>query len=724
MRADVNKIRNSVFSLGRAIPTGWGWEGDRGRSRWRRARGDSAESAVMTVEVTRPPGTAVWRQTVPCKPGEFYRVEAEFTCDLEGDGVRRGERSGFILTVRPFSGEPKPRNHRADSSRESQRTPGVRKASNPTIVRAYFEAPEGVRRIEICVGIVDAVGAASIHVVRMMHILEPDEVSHPLAFPPPPVSLSVPRSVERIMICSKSVETRPLTSRMRACFGARKVMTVSPEEFLADVEPTAALILPDAVPPPAVKTLKALFSLASTRTVIVSLPAFAQWAKSGVRLRRVEQPDDPMHAKVHFSNEYTCGFALADNFPFACTGKRPGWFAQNHFWKTPQLKSFLKRHGMEVLLVSMAAHDAMSERPMVLFKRFERGALFVCDVEPAEGSGWMGGEPVAGMYFLLNLLGRRQTGLGQFSSPFRREAGFREAIRELGRRVAPFVVHDGDVPTEEVKEQLVTIGREDMTYGLPLAKRPLILVRTGLESGDVESVYGAWVWFKQLVRMPPHECPYANELASRFRLGWMPHAASWEWGDGFLRTRKPPARTVELDLESGQIAALIDVESRPRNEARVVVPDFEGDHAGLFRWLPLLWRAFPCATPFTWAPPEGADFEDRDLFSWRHNQLTPKIIADPRAFSGIHDAVRQAGGKVVRLEVPGCDHDFAVQSIHRTDLVATLLEHVIGLQYGLIAVNRGAGPAVFDAMPPVASGAALVVDPSDDGFQAVSETAG
>jgi hypothetical protein len=105
-----------------------------------------------------------------------------------------------------------------------------------------------------------------------------------------------------------------------------------------------------------------------------------------------------------------------------------------------------------------------------------------------------------------------------------------------------------------------------------------------------------------------------------------------------------------------------------------------------------------------------------------------EIVVDAAAFkSDAHHDVLAGGGQVVRIEVPGCDADFTAHSIQRTDLAATLLEQVIGLQYGLIAVNRcaGGGPSVhFDAFPPVASGEALVIDRRDPMLRSDTSQAG
>ncbi len=108
----------------------------------------------------------------------------------------------------------------------------------------------------------------------------------------------------------------------------------------------------------------------------------------------------------------------------------------------------------------------------------------------------------------------------------------------------------------------------------------------------MESVYGAFVWLKQLIRPEPYPCPYATALASRYRFAWIPSASPWEWGDGWRRSdRAPVATTIETD--GGEVAALIDVTSRPINQVRVVLPRSDEMYRRCAAWLPRLARAFP-----------------------------------------------------------------------------------------------------------------------------------
>jgi len=693
----VNKVANPDFSQGKYAPRNWVWTGKRGGARWRR---DGAEG--IGVVSNKADGSAYWSQVVVCKPGKFYRVEATATCELKASS----DAGGLVLRVEALvNGRPRD---------ETCTTPGLHYADEPIAIRTYFKVPQDVRRVRVSAGVLNAVGTARIGQVCVIAILEPDEMSHVLAVPPPASAYARPKNTRTDCVCSDQGGDRPLTRLLSIFFGESKVRAITRGEFHPLSMASDALFLPDPVPPPAIRSLEKLVALASDRTVVVSLPAFAKLTRGVASLRRVEQLDDPIHAKVTFANYATPGFALNDTFAYAWPGRTAESFLQNQFRRTAALRKFCEKHGFETLLVSMCEREVTSDRPICLYKPTVEGGLFVLDIEPLEAPTSTFGEPNLGTHLLLSILGVTQVGLGQFTVPVREESQFRDFIRETGLRCEQFVVHDADVPVEEVEQQLVTIGGEDRSYGLPLEPKPVILVRSGLTSGDVESIYGAYAWFKHLVRPPPFACAYGETLASRFRLAWVPCAAPWAVRDGWRRTAQPPAVPMELEIDDAPIAALIDVVSCPVNRVRVVFSREDDAFRNYAAWLPQLASAFAPGICFARTVADGEAFDDQRRFAWRRVQHDVQVAVAAEAFTEpIHRDTLAAGGKVMRIELPGCDADFVAHSIHRTSLAATLLEQIVGLQYGLIAVNRSNTPVHFDGFPPVGPGEPLIVDRRD-----------
>ncbi|MBU0717432.1 MAG: hypothetical protein KJ749_04215 [Planctomycetes bacterium] len=713
MPQTVNALRNPTFADGRARPRSWTFHGTGKSVRWRRGVADSSTpTAGLTVSCESPGASAFWSQEAVCKPGSFYRIEAVVTCKV----VAGGQQNGFVLLVEPTkNGQP---------VGEKRISPALHRADRPVTVRATYEAPADVRRLNVSVGLSHAAGQLAIHEVRMIQVLEPDEMSHSLAIPEPPYTVTPPRVVRSVSICSR-VANRPIQRLLGEYFGEQRTRHVQPSKLGPGSLTTDALFLPDPSPPSSIRSLAGLIKLARDRLVVISLPAFARLAGGHLRLRRIEQDDDPIFAKVVYANSATRGFALRDVFAYAWEGPTPGSYVQNQFWKTSVFNAFCRQHGFETMLASMCDREATSDRPICLFKSTPGGGLFVLDIEPAEADGSTIGEPVLAMHLLLAILGQPLVHLGQYAVPVRAEADFRSSLREMAARFEHFVVHNEDVPADQIASQLVTIGREDQSLGLPLRPKPVIMVRSGLTTGDVASVYSALVWIKQLVRMEPFVCPYVTELASRFRLAWIPAVAPWEAPDGFCRSGSPSSESFEVDLEDAQVAALIDVVSVPTNLARVVLPQLNGRYARYETWLNQLGVVFPPGFYFAPTVPDGADFTDRTRFTWQRIKPRITVAADSEAFmSDTHRDILAGGGEAIRIEIPGSDADFTAMSIHRTDVGATMLEHVIGLQFGLIAVNRQVTPVQLNGFPPVASGKALIVNQHDSMLQAGTSRVG
>jgi hypothetical protein len=143
---------------------------------------------------------------------------------------------------------------------------------------------------------------------------------------------------------------------------------------------------------------------------------------------------------------------------------------------------------------------------------------------------------------------------------------------------------------------------------------------------------------------------------------------------------------------------------------RIIAASKDRFHEQRARWLPRLFSSFAPTEVFTYGPQTGCDFHDRRTFQWGISSPRLECSLEPESFAeAAHRDVLDAGGAALRIEAPGHSADFVAQSIGRTDLVATLLEHVVGMQYGIIAVNRRATSVNFDGFPPVAPGEALIV---------------
>ena len=678
---ELNMIKNPSLTEGRHVPRGWRWIGDREAVTWSREPSANGPRPVMTLRAGQVDATAGWARRVRCKADEHYRIEVVASCDCHSDD----EAGGFLLSIQPLEdGEPVDRPCELIAPR---------RLDEPTRLQAYYHTPDDVRAVELQLGLARAAGLARIHEVMMFEILEPEAQSHVQACPPPPYVYPAPKRVRSICVCTRTgresgTPVRSLVGLLGQRFGRPKVRATGPDQFgAADLE-VDALMFPDALPRSA-SNLPALEKLAAYRMVVISLPGFAQIAGDAFVVRTVEQSDDPIHAGVALANFVTRGLALADVFPYAWRGSDPRAFVQRHFRRTLALREFCRRHGFEVVLRSLCNTDATSDCPIGLFKPTEGGGIVVLDVEPAEETPTNLDEPDLAFYLLCNVLGAEQNTLGQYTCPARTEKELRREVGELGERYPGLAVRGCDHPDKPRRDQLVEVGGVQEDCNVPVVPRPVILIRTGLRGDDADGVYGTMIWLKNLVRPEPYVCPYAAELISRYRLAWVPLCAEWHQGQGWSRPADTAELPMEAEFEARVLAAVIDVTSTPTRAVRAVV----SDEAARRRWatlLPELARRFLDNRFFYRSVPAGQPVGDRTAVDWRFQRLVPQVVADETGVfdTDFHRRAAAAGATLIRLEFPGTPADLTNGSIWRTDLVAQTLEHVVGLIYGWIAINR------------------------------------
>ncbi len=665
----------------------------------------------MSLDCTRPSGRALWSQTVVCKPDEYYRIDAVVAADATVADVR----GGVVIVIEALEdGEVV----------DTRSTPGIHRALTPETVRAFYLVPEGVRRLKISVGLVEAFGKAELHAVRFIEMIEPDELSHPLAVPPPPHEVPAPLLAKSVCVCSVTAADRRVARLLAQALGERRVSSVAPAAFKPTTASSDAILFPDDTLPRSIRSVSTLAKLAEDRIVIVSLPAFCAIAGDDVSFRRVEQTDDPINGKIMWGCYASRGFALHDVFPHAWAGKAEASYAHHQFRGGKKFKEFCKKNKFEVFLDAMCDKESTSDQPMALYRETSSGALFVLDIEPVEAVGTTMNEPAIAMHLLLSVLGHSQHNLGQFASPTYEEKNLRDSIREMAVRIEAIHVLDEDLPSDQITEQLVTIGSEDQSFGLPLETKPVILVRSGLQSGDAEAIHGAWTWFKQLVRPAPFTCPYGEAIASAFRFAWIPSMAPLDQRAGLIRTNRDPIAEMAIDTDDGELAMMIDLVSRPRNRVRVCFSEHSDEFERYATQLPQLFAAFRPGNYFMPTVGPGGDFGDRSAYEWQFAQTPIEVVVDSESFDAPEYAqLRDTNVGLVRIEVPGCDADFAACSIHRTDVAATALEHVIGLQYGLIGVNRTKSRIRYDGFAPIKPGDAIIARTDGTAILQTSATA-
>jgi hypothetical protein len=704
---DLNRIRNAAFAYGTKQPRSWQWQSDSDDVQWQRTREPGRQTPQLVITSTVDTGRSTWSQRMRCKSNQWYRVEAKVTCVCNATD----DNAGTVLWVTPIN----PSDERGDRIRLAD----VLTSVGPVTLRSYYKTPPNTKWLEVEIGLDRAGGSVTLHSVYVVENIEPDTCSHSLALPPPPYAYPAPRKVCRITVCDDAGEDRPLTAMLRKRFGRSAVRHVRSTTFRRDPPNSDAVIIASDSPPSDIRSLTALERLATGRVVIVSLHAFARMAGGDLRVRTVEQEDDPINAEVYWADFMTRGFALRDVFPLASTTSDPRIFRQQHIRRSAALNRLRKQRGYEVILRSMTDQDSTSEHPVCLYKPTDGGAVIVFDVAPVETLPTTCDEPNIAAYLLMNMLGVDQTSLGQYAAPVETEQQWIDILKEISTRYPALVL------TGKRREELFfELGTPVETLGLPKPRRPLLLIRTGLRGDDMAGIYGTLWYLKQLVRTDPYGNAYVRNLVDRFRLAWIPLCAPWQPIGSYESLPAGNADAV-AEFETGAVAAVIDVTDAPRRQLRILYHSEDGDYARQASALPALAADFSAQRYFYRSVENGSPIGRRDELAWRFEKLIPHVAIEPRAFdTDFHCGAAEAGARLIRIEVPGSNVNFICNSIWRTDLAATTLEHVIGLQYGLLAANRLASRVTFDGYPPLRPGEAIDVPAGAPGADLSSTRAG
>ena len=373
------------------------------------------------------------------------------------------------------------------------------------------------------------------------------------------------------------------------------------------------------------------------------------------------------------------------------------------------MTALCKQYGFETVLRSATDTDATSDQPICLYKPIAGGGIIVCDTSPVETLSSTADESNIAAFVLLNMLGADQASLGQYIVPCEKQNNWHALLNEFAIRYPMFKVTFGDG-----HPAIVEVGTTQGPMASAHDRRPLILIRSGLRGDDLAGIYGTLLYLKHLVRPDPYETPYASALFGRFRVAWIPILATWQgrhWSD--LSVAASASNQCPFNWEN--VGAVIDITNSRLRELRVVRELDQPGLAGYADQLAKLAKHFSAGRYFYRATETRQPHGRRDGLSWRWEKFTPSVAVQPELFDGeFHRSAAAQGADLIRIELPDSNSDFTCNSIWRTDLAATTLEHVIGLQFGLLAMNRRAESVRYPGYPPIAPGHALEVDAQDD----------
>ncbi len=723
-----NLVRNADFAQGHNAPAHWRWERLAGRGEPPVQRGDgNGCSAGLTL---RLPAAAAgqWVQTIRCRGETLYRVEVH--ASYAAPGASHGD--GLAVRIRAL--------RKGEVIAGSEVACAPWRSTTPRVWRTVYRTPHGATKLELAVRASGRRGEARILRVRAIPMDFLFVEGHPLACPPPPHACPRPIAASAATIVRAGEHDEPLRALLGAMLGPRRVRVVSPREIARGPRSGEALFMASAQALPRGTTWATLCRSAERSIIVLSLDAFAALVNrrrpGTVSLREWRQTDDTIAAKVHHAGFVTNGFALEDTFHFHLLDEETGAFSQRQLARTAGLRQFLSAESIQVTLVSETNTDSTSDRPLALFKPIGQGGIFVIDAAPILADPTSEAESTAAAVLLGNLLGLDVAGFGQYADP---QLGAPAWHRHLSAAANQFsgIATDWVDPSGTHRPfafagatPLVEAGPRDAL--LDRSHLPLVVLRSGLDCTGRFGLAGAWTWLKNLVRMEPHACRYAPRLLALCRPILIPHGSVF------------PVDALTGLLAGTSASLVIDIHPSPRNALRLRLPDgadsrgngarrngcgangynelgagrgrtgIDDDWLGRLGLLAEVDRQLRLDVGFGRLPAASAEMADLDAWDWRYDEaplVMERALASGPA-GGVSLPIVGTGAVHVRLEVPCAGEPAAGTSIVDTHRLATLLELIVGLRFGLIAVNRRCRPRqlTLTAVPPLREAELIAAD--------------
>jgi hypothetical protein len=607
---------------------------------------------------------------VACEGDQHYRIEAVVRCELDG----AGNGDGLRMAVRSV-GKDSPID-------EPLRRSGWRRTKTWDLWQDIYKTPKEAKHLDVEILLEGVEGQAWIDEVRAIAIEEPDLCSHVLAVPPPAYGYPAPRQVTTAAVVMPEDGRDRLIEVVAGRLGQKHVRAVGPKDF-DSTSNADAVILQGEDWGRSGPNLKQLLNRANSQMIIVSLGLFAKMVNrqhnGTIDLKKNSQDDDPIHAKVMYANFVTRGFALEDVIPYRWEDGED--YYQRYIRRSRDFKAFGKKHELLTLLTSEGDTDAKSGHPTVLYKEVSGGGLVVMDLDGVFADYLSSDSANVTATILFNVLGQAQASLGQFVAPGTKLDELKEIVEDTAERFPLMQLSEGQEPTEP--KWRFDLGHPGTSYGLA-RHRPTVMVRTGMNGDDIEGVYGALMWLKGLCRPEPYGCRYVNTLDSRHHVRWIPLVRPELWAEHVSPTDLLPDAS---RFDEG-VGVVLDV-TRAKDESIELLLPGEAGYEPFKMTLPLLYEAMGRGRFFHFGPAPLAGRGERHTMGWRGDLLPLNIVADADAFGGPFDrAALEAGTRIIRLRLPdGADFGPGT-SFRLTELAASMIEWIVGLELGLVVVNR------------------------------------
>ena len=484
-----NLLVNPSFEDGRDTPRGWAWVHTRGGCDWTfdtdvRFRGTRS---VRLVQDGRE-ALAEFRQTVPCRGGQRYRLRGRIRVGVDGHGAQ----SGANLYVRSLADDRQ--------VHDMWFRPFFVGRDDWRLWSMDYIPPAEADTLLVSFDMRGGRGVAWFDALELFEVPEPLCESRSLTHGCGDLPDALPQAASLTVVCDEKSEWF-VTNVLRPLPGGADARVVS-----------------------RAVDWKTLHDLAARETVVVTPAALAKaLADKGVRCETVESVCCEPCARILATDPLTRSFTPNDVIPWSVPPGADGVFAQTQVRADA---ATLARLGFETVALSVTGRADADGHPVLLRRAGEAGGqLVVMDLGALSTRPDFAAHANLAALVLTNAVGRPQTSFGAFvypGSPLYDYARFTEELHAVASRHAEVELTEEGTSAGGLPVWSLSIGPRDA---------PAFYVDCAIHSDEWAPSYGTVMYAEDLAAGFERGLPWARALLGRLRFKCIPILSPDGWED-------------------------------------------------------------------------------------------------------------------------------------------------------------------------------------------------
>lgn len=706
MRAYSNLIANPAFDEGRDTPRAWQWVVLAGHPGW---NFDHQHKVLgrrsIRIHQDGKDEHGQFRQIVPCRGGQRYRLTGRIRLAVEGTGYQSGANL-YLISLQ--CGRP---------VHDNWYRPFLVGLQEWTLWSMEYQAAPGADHLQVSFDMRFSCGLTWFDALELRAVDEPLVSSAPLAASPPRCEAR-PRAGS-VMVVGVPEHDYLMRGVIAPLFGKREVIA---RDVLPDRPETEAILIGRA---PATKARFPALAALAERTLVVMAPQALAASVPAVTCRTFRTRGVEPCARIVAANALVRGFSPGDVLPWhdRCPD---GGFEQTQLRIAPDV---MDRLGLRPLAVSATREKAGNGHPLILWRAGARGGgLAVMDwpglSAPPDYKGY--GNLTA--MILANAFGRPQTSFGRFVYPGHPSFGIERFYAELHALAA------AQPALRLAEEGRTRQGRPVLSLSLGPPDAPTVYLDCGIHGDEWSPCFGTVLYLQRLAEEYAHGRPWARALLRSLQVKAIPVLSPDGWEDHVRCVRSIDLNRNFPVFRKNASRAYRGPAALSEPETRLVARIFRRDRVvAALNWhetsAATNWVGFPASTGryrkyAVSVPALFAQVIDGRYFC--HRAATWTQITDSRnyhfylgdSFPYLRDYsptpspyemffADRLGIEALTIEQYGSSDLSCAQTPQRTDITGQIIEMLLGLQVGLLCRNHGSAPLHLD-VPLAADGAAGV----------------